>query len=76
MWSRGSKTESQQSADIELQRNAKAGLQRLGNEADAGAGRCSEWDMGEGEGGDAHSRSRIVMTTTLTVREEDRGNGR
>ena len=65
-WYKRSKTESQRSADIELQRGVNTRLQGLGNQTEAGTGCSNEWD----EGGDAHSRSRIVMTTTLTVRQE------
>lgn len=62
--------------DIELQRNRRAGLQGVGNEVKAGPGRPNDEDVVGDEGADAHSRSRIVMTTTLTVREEDSSDGR
>lgn len=57
-----------------MQRNANAGLQDLGTEADARAGGCDERNMGGDEGGEVHSQNRIVLTTTVTVRDQDRGN--
>ncbi|CAD6583794.1 MAG: hypothetical protein ASARMPRED_001505 [Alectoria sarmentosa] len=74
-WSKWTNTESQRSADVELQRNANAGLQELGTKANAGAGRCDEWNMGGDEDGEAHGRNRIVCTTTVIVRDQDRGDG-
>ncbi|KAL9074008.1 MAG: hypothetical protein Q9161_002630 [Pseudevernia consocians] len=66
LWKKSSNPESQ-SADIELQRKANAGLQELGMRADAGAGRDDEFNMGGYEGGEEHSRNRIMLTTTVTV---------
>ena len=59
-----------------MQRNANAGLQELGTKANAGAGRCDEWNMGGDEDGEAHGRNRIVCTTTVIVRDQDRRDGR
>ena len=62
---------SQRSTDIELQRNANAGLQNLETKADAGGGRCDEWEMGGDTDGEAHSQNRIMLTTTATVGDQD-----
>ena len=70
LWSKLSNTTSQ-GTDVELQRDTNAGLQELGTITGAGQGRCDE----SNEGGEAHSRNRIVLTTTVTVRDQDRIDG-
>ena len=74
LWSKWSRTpsETQRSGDFELQRNANTRSQVLGSRAHAGVG--SRHERGN-EREDVQSRGGIVMTTTLTVREEDRNNG-